>query len=143
MGYGLPAAVAMKRMHPERTVVSVSGDGDFLMNGQEFATAVHYRLPLVALVCDNGIYGTIRMHQEREFPGRISATDLTNPDFAAYARAFGGFGGTVETTEDFGEAFRAAAGSGLPAILHLKISPEAITPATTLSAIREKALAQR
>jgi acetolactate synthase-1/2/3 large subunit len=140
MGYGLPAAVAMKRMYPERAVVAVSGDGDFLMNGQEFATAVHHRLPLIALVCDNGIYGTIRMHQEREFPGRVSATDLTNPDFAAYARAFGGFGATVERTEDFAAAFREAAASGLPSILHMKISPEAITPTTTLSAIREKAL---
>jgi acetolactate synthase-1/2/3 large subunit len=140
MGYGLPAAVAMKRMYPERAVVAVSGDGDFLMNGQEFATAVHHRLPLIALVCDNGIYGTIRMHQEREFPGRISATDLTNPDFAAYARAFGGFGATVERPDDFAAAFREAAASGLPSILHMKISPEAITPTTTLSAIREKAL---
>ncbi|HVV92461.1 MAG TPA: thiamine pyrophosphate-binding protein [Hyphomicrobiales bacterium] len=142
MGYGLPAAVAMKRMYPGRTVVSVSGDGDFLMNGQEFATAVHHHLPLIAMVADNGIYGTIRMHQEREFPGRISATDLTNPDFAAYARAFGGFGATVGATADFADAFRAASASGQPAILHLKISPEAITPVTTLSVIRDKALKQ-
>jgi acetolactate synthase-1/2/3 large subunit len=142
MGYGLPAAVAMKRLYPERMVVSISGDGDFLMNGQEFATAVHHRLPLIALVCDNGIYGTIRMHQEREFPGRISATELTNPDFAAYARAFGGFGVTVEATADFPAAFAAAAASGMPAIVHLRVSPEAITPASTLSAIREAALAR-
>ena len=101
MGYGMPSAVAMKRLYPERTVISVNGDGDFLMNGQEFATAVQYELPIVVIVCDNGIYGTIRMHQEREYPGRVSATRLRNPDFAAYARAFGGFGVTVEKTRGF------------------------------------------
>ncbi|RAI32998.1 thiamine pyrophosphate-binding protein [Rhodoplanes serenus] len=142
MGYAVPAAVAMKRLHPERTVVSINGDGDFLMNGQEFATAVQYGLPIVVLVCDNGIYGTIRMHQEREYPGRISATTLRNPDFVAYARAFGGFGALVERTADFAPAFAAAQASGLPAILHLRIDPEAITPTTTLSAIRQKALSE-
>jgi len=141
MGYGVPAAVAMKRLYPGRTVLSVNGDGDFLMNGQEFATAVQYDLPLIAIVCDNRMYGTIRMHQEREFPGRVSGTELRNPDFAAYARAFGGFGVTVERTTDFPAAFRAAEASGQPAIIHLKIDPEAITPATTLAKIREKALA--
>src|SRR6185312_10911893 len=95
MGYGVPAAVAMQRLHPGRRVVAVSGDGDFLMNGQEFATAVQYALPIVVLVFDNGAYGTIRMHQERDYPGRVIGTDLNNPDFAAYARAFGGFGATV------------------------------------------------
>jgi acetolactate synthase-1/2/3 large subunit len=141
MGYGMPSAVAMKRLYPERTVISVNGDGDFLMNGQEFATAVMYELPIVVIICDNGIYGTIRMHQEREYPGRVSGTSLRNPDFAAYARAFGGFGVTVETTGDFGEAFRAAQQSGKPAIVHLKIDPDAITPATTLTKIREQARA--
>ncbi|MDC7789582.1 thiamine pyrophosphate-binding protein [Rhodoplanes sp. TEM] len=141
MGYSVPAAVAMKRLHPDRTVVSINGDGDFLMNGQEFATAVQYGLPVIVVVCDNGIYGTIRMHQEREYPGRVSATVLRNPDFAAYARAFGGFGATVETTAAFAPAFRAAQASGLPAILHLKIDPEAITPTATLAGIRETALA--
>ena len=96
MGYGVPAAVAMKRFFPERPVVCIAGDGDFLMNGQEFATAVQYDLPITIIINDNGLYGTIRMHQEREYPGRISATDLRNPDFAAYARAFGGHGETVE-----------------------------------------------
>ena len=96
MGYGVPAAVAMKRLYPERQIVCIAGDGDFLMNGQEFATAVQYGLPFVVVIADNGIYGTIRMHQEREYPGRIIATDLRNPDFAAYARAFGGFGVSVE-----------------------------------------------
>ena len=92
MGYGVPAAVAMKRLYPERPVVCIAGDGDFLMNGQEFATAVQYGLPLVVVIADNGIYGTIRMHQERDYPGRVVATDLRNPDFPAYARAFAGVG---------------------------------------------------
>jgi acetolactate synthase-1/2/3 large subunit len=140
MGYGVPSAVAMKRLYPERIVLSVNGDGDFLMNGQEFATAVMYDLPIIVIVCDNGIYGTIRMHQEREYPGRISATELKNPDFSAYARAFGGFGASVETTADFPAAFEAARISGKPALIHVKIDPEAITPGTTLTKIREQAL---
>lgn len=142
MGYGVPAAVAMQRLHPGRLVLSINGDGDFLMNGQEFATAVQYDLPIVVLVADNGSYGTIRMHQEREFPGRVSATDLRNPDFAAYARAFGGFGATVERTDAFPAAFAAARASGLPAILHLRIDPDAIAPGITLTAIRDAALAR-
>jgi acetolactate synthase-1/2/3 large subunit len=141
MGYGFPAAVAMKRLYPDRPVTALAGDGDFLMTGQEFATAVQYALPIVLIVADNGIYGTIRMHQERDFPGRVSATDLVNPDFAAYARAFGGFGVTVERTADFAGAFRAAEASGLPAIIHLKIDPDAIMPGTTLTKIRATALA--
>ena len=140
MGYGFPAAIAMKRLHPERPVVALAGDGDFLMTGQEFAVAVQYGLPVVVIVADNGIYGTIRMHQERDFPGRVSATDLVNPDFAAYARAFGGFGVTVEKTADFEAAFHDATASGLPSIVHLKIDPDAIMPGTTLSAIRTSAL---
>ncbi|HWD23788.1 MAG TPA: thiamine pyrophosphate-binding protein [Burkholderiales bacterium] len=140
MGYGYPAAVAAKLAQPSRNVIAVCGDGDFLMNGQEIATAVQYGAAFVALVVNNGIYGTIRMHQEREYPGRVYATDLKNPDFAAYARAFGGHGETVERTEEFAPAFARAAASGKPAIIELKIDPEAITPATTLSAIREKAL---
>ena len=139
MGYGMPSAVAMQRLYPDRTVISVNGDGDFLMNGQEFAIAVQYQLPIVVLVCDNGIYGTIRMHQEREYPGRRIATDLRNPDFAGYARVFGGFGVTVERTEDFPAAFEAARASRLPSIVHIKISPEAILPGTTLSKISEQA----
>jgi acetolactate synthase-1/2/3 large subunit len=143
MGYGVPAAVGAKRVNPERTVICFAGDGDFLMNGQEFATAVQYDLPIVIVLLDNSIYGTIRMHQEREYPGRISATALKNPDFAAYARAFGGHGETVERTADFGPAFERAIKSGKPAIIHTKVDPEAITPTTTLSQIREKALAAR
>jgi acetolactate synthase-1/2/3 large subunit len=141
MGYGIPAAVAAKRIQPERTVVAFAGDGDFLMNGQEFATAVQYDLPIVVILLDNGMYGTIRMHQERHYPGRISATQLKNPDFAAYARAFGGHGERVERTEQFAPALDRALASRKPAILHCLIDPEAITPATTLTTIREKALA--
>ena len=141
MGYGLPAAIAAKRLHPERPVICFAGDGCFLMTGQEFATAVQYDLPVIVIVVDNGMYGTIRMHQEREYPGRISGSMLNNPDFAAYARAFGGHGAKVERTGDFAAAFAAAQQSGRPAILHLKLDPEAITPATTLAAIRAKASA--
>jgi acetolactate synthase-1/2/3 large subunit len=140
MGYGVPAAVAIQQLFPDRLVLSINGDGDFLMNGQEFATAVQYELPIIVIVCDNASYGTIRMHQERHFPGRVIATDLRNPDFAAYARAFGGFGITVEKTSDFVGAFEAALASKLPAIVHLKIDPDRITPTVSLAAIRKAAL---
>jgi acetolactate synthase-1/2/3 large subunit len=142
MGYGMPAAVAMQRLHPQRMVVCLNGDGDFLMNGQEFATAVMYDLPIIVIIADNGIYGTIRMHQERNYPGRVSATDLKNPDFSTYARAFGGFGATVDRTADFADAFKAARASDKPSIIHVRIDPEAITPGMTLSKIREQALAK-
>ena len=143
MGFGLPAAIAAKQLYPDRIVVAFAGDGDFLMNGQEFATAVQYGLAVVVIVMDNGIYGTIRMHQEREYPGRVVGTNLRNPDFAALARAFGGHGETVETTEEFEGAFARALASNGPAILHVKVDPEAITPTTTLTAIRQAALARR
>ncbi len=141
MGYGFPAALAMKVLHPRRTVVCIAGDGDFLMTGQDFATAVQYELPVIVLLADNRLYGTIRMHQEREYPGRVIATELRNPDFVAYARAFGGFGVLVEKTADFPAAFAQATASGKPSIIHLKLDPEAITPGTTLTAIRTRALA--
>ncbi|HKH34158.1 MAG TPA: thiamine pyrophosphate-binding protein [Beijerinckiaceae bacterium] len=140
MGYGVPAAVGAKRLHPDRTIVCFAGDGDFLMNGQEFATAVQYDLPIVVVLLDNGMYGTIRMHQEREYPGRVSATMLKNPDFADYARAFGGHGERIERTADFAPALERALASGKPSILHCLMDPEAITPTMTLSGIREKAL---
>ena len=140
MGYGMPAAVAMKRLFPQRTVLAVNGDGDFLMNGQEFATAIQYGLPIISIVLDNESLGTIRMHQEREYPGRVTATTLKNPDFAAMARSFGGYGATVEKTEDFAPAFIAAEKSGLPAIIHVKFDTDGISPTTTLNAIRENAL---
>lgn len=139
MGYGLPAAVGAKRVSPEKMVVCFAGDGCFMMHGQEFATAVQYNLPIIVLIIDNGMYGTIRMHQEKHYPGRISATHLQNPDFAAYAVAFGGHGERVETTEQFGPAFERAVASGKPAILHCLIDPEAITPTTTISKLRAAA----
>jgi acetolactate synthase I/II/III large subunit len=141
MGYGLPAALAMQTLYRDRTVVCVAGDGDFLMTGQDFATAVQYELPVIVLVADNGIYGTIRMHQERDYPGRVIATNLRNPDFAAYALAFGGYGALVEKSADFPAAFASARASGKPSILHLKIDPEAITPTATLTGIRERSQA--
>ena len=141
MGYSLPAALAMQTLHPRRTVVCVTGDGDFLMTGQDFATAVQYKLPVIVLIYDNGLYGTIRMHQEREYPGRVIATQLHNPDFVAYARAFGGFGVKVEKTADFPAAYEAACKSGKPAIIQLKVDPEALTPGLSLTQIREKSLA--
>ena len=139
MGYGLPAAVGAKRLSPEKMVVCFAGDGCFMMHGQEFATAVQYNLPIIVLIIDNGMYGTIRMHQEKHYPGRISATHLQNPDFAAYAVAFGGHGERVETTEQFGPAFERAVASGKPSILHCLIDPEAITPTTTISKLRAAA----
>jgi len=136
MGYGVPAAVAAKAVAPERRVLCFAGDGDFLMSGQELATAVQYELPLLLVVVNNGMYGTIRMHQERQYPGRVVGTDLRNPDFAAYARAFGAHGEVVERTEDFADALERALASGLPALLELRVDPEAITPRATLSEIR-------
>lgn len=132
MGYGLPAAVAAKRLHPERMVVCFAGDGCFLMNGQEFATAVQYDLPIIVIVIDNGMYGTIRMHQERTYPGRVSATQLRNPDFAAYAKAFGGYGERVETAAQFVTAFERAVAETKPAVLHCLLDPRAITPSAVL-----------
>lgn len=139
MGYGLPAAVAAKQLFPQREVICFAGDGCFMMHGQEFATAIRYNLPIITLVINNGMYGTIRMHQEREYPGRVSATDLTNPDFAALAKAYGGHGETVEKTEDFAPAFLRARASGKPAIIEIKLDQEAITPTRTLTQIRNKA----
>ena len=137
MGYAVPAAVAAKLRHPETPVVAFSGDGDFLMTGQELATSAQHDAPIIVLVINNGMLATIRMHQERAFPGRPSGTDLLNPDFAAYARAFGGFGITIERTEDFPRAFDQAMEAGVSAVLELRVDPEAILPHTTLSEIRE------
>ena len=143
MGFGVPAGVAAKRLHPERMVVSFSGDGCFLMNGQEFATAIQYNLPIVCVVIDNSNYGTIRMHQERRFPGRVTATPLRNPDFAALARAYGGHGETVEKTADFAPAFERCVASGVASIIHLKVATDASTPTATLTSMRAAALAAR
>ena len=136
MGYGLPAAVAASLRHPGRSVVAVAGDGCFLMNAQELATAVRHRLRLLIIVVNNGSYGTIRMHQERAYPNRVSGTDLVNPDFAALARAYGAWGETVELTEDFAPALdRALAHSG-PALIELRLPVERITHSLTISALR-------
>jgi acetolactate synthase-1/2/3 large subunit len=143
MGYGPPAAVMAKRQYPQRIVVAFAGDGDFLMNGQEFATAVQYDIPIIVVVPDNSMYGTIRMHQEREYPGRVSATRLKNPDFAALARAYGGHGERIERTEEFSPAFERALQSGRPAILHCIVDPQALTPMMTLDATRERAERER
>jgi len=139
MGYGFPAAIAAKAVYPERTVVCVAGDGDFLMTGQELATAMQEGLAVVVLVVNNGMYGTIRMHQERQFPGRVVGTELVNPDFVAYARSFGAYGALVTRTEDFADALEAALAAGRPALLELRVDPEAITPRQTLSEIRDAA----
>jgi acetolactate synthase-1/2/3 large subunit len=138
MGFGLPAALAAKVVHPRRTVVAVAGDGDFLMCGQELATAVQHGLDVVVLVVDNAMYGTIRMHQERAYPGRVIATGLQNPDFAALAEAYGAAGETVAATADVPAALDRALGAGRPAVLALKVDPEAIAPGLTLSALRRR-----
>ncbi|HEX8302744.1 thiamine pyrophosphate-binding protein [Sphingomonas sp.] len=138
MGYGVPAAVAAKLRAPDRHVVALAGDGDFMMNGQELATAVQHDADIIVLVIDNGAYGTIRMHQEREYPARLSGTSLRNPDFAALARAYGCWAETVEATREFAPALdRALAQSGVR-LLHLKTDVEFITPGTTVTAIRER-----
>ena len=141
MGYGIPAAIAAKVVHPDRAVVCVSGDGDFLMSGHELAAAVQEELPIVVLVVNNGMYGTIRMHQERLFPGRVVGTDLVNPDFVAWARAFGAYGELVVRSEDFPDAFERALGEPRPALLELRVDPEAITPRQSLTEIRAAAAA--
>ena len=143
MGYGVPAAIAAKAVHPDRVVVAFSGDGDFLMSGQELATAVQHDLPVIILVVNNGSFGTIRMHQERHYPGRVHGTHLRNPDFAAYARSFGATGEVIEATDQFPPAFERALAAGRPALLELRLSEEVITPATTLSQIREQSLKKK
>ncbi len=140
MGYGVPSAVAAKLVYPDRTVVAFTGDGDFLMTGQELATAVQCNANIIVLVGNNNMYGTIRMHQEKNYPGRVSGTDLVNPDFAELARAYGAFGAVVEKTEDFAPAFEAAQESGKPAVLEIRLDPEAIMPQATLSGLREAAM---
>ena len=147
MGYGVPAAVAAALLHPERTVVNVAGDGDFLMTGQELATATGYGANrgagrLISLVVDNGTYGTIRMHQEREYPGRVSGSDLFNPDFAALALAYGWRATRVDRTADFEAAFSEALRPGAPMLIHMKLDADVSTSRTTLTAIREAARQQ-
>ncbi|WNO53092.1 thiamine pyrophosphate-binding protein [Stakelama saccharophila] len=139
MGYGVPAAVAAALRRPGKTAVALAGDGDFMMNGQELATAVQHHADLLVILVDNGGYGTIRMHQEREYPSRLSGTTLRNPDFAALARAYGGWAATVERTEDFGPALdQALSRTGLR-MLHCRTDIEAINPATTITRLRATA----
>ncbi len=140
MGYGYPAAIAAKSVHPDRDVVCIAGDGDYLMTGQEIATAVQYGINVVVVVVDNGTYGTIRMHQETHYPGaaRTIATDLKNPDFVRYAEAFGAFGVRCERTEDFAATLAAARNAGRPALVHLITSAEDIAPGRTISGLRSK-----
>jgi acetolactate synthase-1/2/3 large subunit len=138
MGYGVPAATAAAIRAPDRVTVALAGDGDFMMNGQEMATAIQHGADLLVLVIDNSAYGTIRMHQEREYPARLSGTTLHNPDFAALARAYGGWAETVDRTEQFAPALdRAMAETGLR-LLHLRTEVEFITAGTTITAIRNR-----
>jgi acetolactate synthase-1/2/3 large subunit len=139
MGYGVPAAIAAKAVHPERIVVSWNGDGCFLMNGQELATAVQYGLNVIFVVIDNGMYGTIRMHQEQHYPARVYGTDLVNPDFAALARAYGAHGESVNRTAEFAPAFERALAHDGPSLLHLRIDPQAITMNATIAELRAQA----
>jgi acetolactate synthase I/II/III large subunit len=147
MGYGVPAGIAAKIMQPERTVVTFAGDGDYLMNGQELATAVQYRAGVIILVFNNGMYGTIRMHQERDYPGRVSATSLHNPDFAALAQAYGAHGEAISTTEEFAPALARALAhtqaTHTPALIELRYDGNLITPNTTLTALRQAAVAAK
>ncbi len=143
MGYGVPAAIAAKSLYPSRTVVALAGDGCFMMSSQEIATAMQYGLAVVFIVVNNGHYGTIRMHQERHYPGRVHGTQLTNPDFAAYARSFGALGETVEKTADFLPALERALEARRPALIEIRIPKEASTPAATLAQVREAGIKAR
>ncbi|WP_046115775.1 thiamine pyrophosphate-binding protein [Aquincola tertiaricarbonis] len=144
MGYGVPAAVAASLLQPQRTVVNIAGDGDFLMTGQELATATGYGATrLISVVVDNGTYGTIRMHQERDYPGRVSGSDLFNPDFAALARAYGWRAERIDATAQFEPAFAAALDSGRPTLLHVKLDTDVSTTRSTLSAIRAAAMKKK
>jgi len=142
MGYGFPAAISGKLQYPQREVVCFAGDGCFQMTGQSMGTAVQEGANLIVIVVNNGMYGTIRMHQERHYPGRVVATELKNPDFAALARAYGASGEIVERTEDFAAAFERARAAGKPALIELRLDPEALTVSQSLSEIRSAALAK-
>ncbi len=137
MGYGAPAAIAAKIVHPGRTVVCFAGDGDFLMSGQELATAAQEGAAVLFLVVGNGMYGTIRMHQEREYPVRVVGTSLTNPGFAAYAASFGLHSERIERNEELAPALERALEARTAALLHLRVDSEAITPHTALTTVRE------
>ncbi len=136
MGYSVPAAIGAKIAFPDRMVVSMVGDGGFMMTGQEIATAFHHGVAPIVLVFNNQMYGTIRMHQERAYPCRVSGTALTNPDFAKYIEAFGGHGEVVSETAEFAPAFRRAVASGRPAVIELRMDPEQITTRATIADLR-------
>jgi acetolactate synthase-1/2/3 large subunit len=139
MGYGIPAAVAAALRHPDRTVLAAAGDGDFLMNGQELATAARYGANLIVCVVDNGGYGTIRMHQERDYPGRVAGTDLTSPDFAALAAAFGAWAVRVETTAEFKNALAEASRRQGLRLIHMVIEMEQLAASgATVSGLRAR-----
>lgn len=142
MGYGVPAAIAAKLMHPERTVVCFAGDGCFLMNGQELATALQHGANIIVIVVNNGMYGSIRMHQERHYPGRVHGTHLVNPDFVMLASAYGAAAERVERTEDFPAAFARAQAAGKPALIELQTDPEVVSPRATVSSLRQRASAR-
>jgi acetolactate synthase-1/2/3 large subunit len=143
MGYGVPAAIAAKIIDPSRTVVCVAGDGDFMMTGQELATAVQYQANIIVLIVNNGMYGTIRMHQERHYPARVIATDLFNPDFVTLARAYGAHAEVIESTDQFAPAFERARAANRLAVLELRIDPEALTIKQSLSEIRSAAISAK
>ncbi len=143
MGYGFPAAIAAKLAHPDRPVICLAGDGCFQMTVNEFSTAVQHGAAVVVIVANNGRYGTIRMHQERAYPGRVSGTDLANPDFAALARAYGGQGEVVAAQEDFGPAMARALASGLPSVVELRLDPDMLTTTASLSQVRAAGLARQ
>ncbi len=138
MGYAVPAAVSASILYPGRQAVAFVGDGGFLMTGQEIATAIHHGAAPIILVFDNGMYGTIRMYQERAYPGRVSGTQLTNPDFAGLAQAYGAHGETVARTDEFAPAFQRAAASGKPAVIALRTDPEQITTRATIAQLRQR-----
>jgi acetolactate synthase-1/2/3 large subunit len=140
MGYGVPAAITASLVHPDRRAICFAGDGDFLMSGNELATAMQYGAKPIVVILNNGMYGTIRMHQEKNYPGRVSGTELANPDFAAYARSFGAAGELVEETSQFAPAFERVLASGKAGVIEVRIDPEAITPNTTLTKLRGEAL---
>jgi acetolactate synthase-1/2/3 large subunit len=139
MGYSVPAAIGAKIVEPQRTVIGFVGDGGFLMTGQEIATAFHHGVAPVILVFNNAMYGTIRMHQERHYPGRVSGTGLTNPDFARFIESFGGHGETVERTEELVPAVQRAIASGKPAVVEIRTNPEQVTNRATIADLRAQA----
>jgi len=139
MGYGLPAAIAAKLRYPERCVVAFTGDGDFMMNGQELATAMQYRVNIIVIVVNNGIYATIRMHQEREYPGRVIGTDMVNPDFVALAKAYGAHGERIENTGEFEAAFERCLAADSPALIEVMLEPDILTPTATVDSLRAQA----